>query len=155
MIRTSALLLCLLFLFSAAALASTSDATIVASETLKLTAPCSGTLLPFDWVRGDSVSSGDILFSYQTNPIYAPDAGKVVAVYAAAGDDASRIQSHYGALAVIEPVHPLYLAASNAQAYDDDENKYLHAGEILYLKNGNNTLALEFDCARCEMLVSF
>ena len=25
----------------------------------------------------------------------------------------------------------------------------------LYLKNGNNTLALEFDCARCEMLVSF
>lgn len=138
MIRTSALLLCLLFLFSAAALASTSDATIVAPETLKLTAPCSGTLLPFDWVRGDSVSSEDILFSYQTNPIYAPDAGKVVAVYAAPGDDASRIQNHYGALAVIEPVHPLYLAANNAQAYDDDENKYLHAGEILYLKNGND-----------------
>ena len=136
--KNSVLLALLLCLLSTAALASTSDATIVAPETFKITAPCAGTLLPFDWLQGDVVSAEDILFTYQTTPVYSPDAGKLVAVYAAAGDDAGRVQSRYGALAVIEPVHPLYLAASNSQAYDDDENKYLHAGEFLYLKNGND-----------------
>ena len=138
MIRNSVLLALLLCLLSAVSLAFTSDATIVAPETVKITAPCSGTLLPFDWLKGDSVTAGDILFTYQTTPVYSPDSGKLAAVYAAAGDDAGRIQSRYGALAVIEPVHPLYIAASNSQAYDDDDNKYLHAGEFLYLKNGSD-----------------
>ncbi|MBQ7486709.1 MAG: efflux RND transporter periplasmic adaptor subunit [Clostridia bacterium] len=122
----------------AGALASTADARIVAPNTAKITAPYAGTLLPFDWQSGDPVTASETLFSYQTTPIYAPYSGKAAAVHATRGDDASAVQSRYGALAVIEPIHPLYIAASNNDAYDKDENKYLHAGEFLYLKNGND-----------------
>ena len=124
-------------LLASGALASTADARIVAPNTAKVTAPYAGTLLPFDWQSGDPVTASETLFSYQATPIYAPYSGKAAAVHATRGDDASTIQSRYGALAVIEPVHPLYIAASNADAYDKDENKYLHAGEILFLKDGN------------------
>ncbi|MBQ8095378.1 MAG: HlyD family efflux transporter periplasmic adaptor subunit [Clostridia bacterium] len=132
------LALCLMLLSSASALASTADASIVAPNTIKITAPYAGVLTPFDWRSGDPVADGDILFTYQTTPVYAALGGKVVAIHAAAGDDAQGIISRYGALAVIEPIHPLYIAADNSQAYDKDENKYLHAGELLYLKNGND-----------------
>ena len=36
-----------------------------------------------------------------------------------------------------EPTNPLYIDADTVNAYDDDENRYLHAGETLYLKCGN------------------
>ena len=42
-----------------------------------------------------------------------------------------------GALAVIEPENALYLAASTAQAYDKEENRFLHVGQTLYLKHNN------------------
>jgi len=72
-----------------------------------------------------------------TLPVYATSDGTVAAVFAKAGDDASGVIGRYGALAVIEPENPLYIAASTAQAYDDEENRYIHAGETLYLKCGN------------------
>ena len=56
---------------------------------------------------------------------------------ATAGDDAAGVTARYGSVLVIEPEQPLYVAASTAQAYDDDDNRYLHAGETLYLKCGN------------------
>ena len=58
-------------------------------------------------------------------------------MFAGVGDDASGVQSRYGAMAVIEPALALYIDADTAQAYDDDDNRYLHAGETLYLKCGN------------------
>ena len=53
------------------------------------------------------------------------------------GDDASGVAAHYGALAVVEPKNALYIDASTEQAYDDADNRYIHAGESLYLKMGN------------------
>ena len=41
------------------------------------------------------------------------------------------------ALAVIEPKNALYIDASTEQAYDDADNRYIHAGESLHLKMGN------------------
>lgn len=128
----------LLLALAAGAAASTADAIIVAPETLKITAPYNATLLPFDLKAGDSVSANDVLFSIQTTPIYAAQGGKVVSVYAAPGDDAAGIMNRYHALAVIEPTYPLYIDADTSQAYDKDENKYIHAGELLYLKCGND-----------------
>lgn len=119
------------------ALGATANATIVAPHTEKITAPLSGTLLPFDLTVGDEVQAGDALMRYDTVPVYAAQSGVVSAVFAKAGDDASGVLAHYGALAVIEPTHPLYVAASTEQAYDDDDNRYIHAGETLYLKCGN------------------
>lgn len=139
--KTKAASLILLFLAltlcCACALGATANATIVAPETVKITAPFSGTLLPFDLTAGEEISAGQTLFELDAAPVYAAQSGVVSAVFAAAGDDASGVIEHYGALAVIEPTHPLYIDASNKDAYDDDENRYLHAGETLYLKCGN------------------
>ena len=132
-----AALLLVLTLGAACALGATANAVIVAPETAKITAPFSGTLLPFDLTAGDEVAAGDTLFTLDTSPVYATQSGTVAAVFAGVGDDASGVIAHYGSLAVIEPTHALYVAADNSQAYDDDENRYLHAGETLYLKCGN------------------
>lgn len=119
------------------ALAATANATIVAPETVKLTAPMNGTLLPFDLLTGDRVAAGDALFAFDVTPVYAQVDGKVAAVFAKAGDDAAGVLARYGSLAVIEPEKPLYIPANTSQAHEKDENKYLHAGQTLYLKCGN------------------
>ncbi len=130
-------MLALVVCMSAAnALASTANASIIAPVTVKITAPFSGTLLPFDLSIGDSVSQGDLLFAFDTIPVYAPHDGIVSAVFAKAGDNATGVASQYGSLAVLEPQYPLYVAATIDEAYDKDENRFLHAGETLYLKSG-------------------
>lgn len=130
-------LLLSLTLCAACALGATANAAIVAADTVKITAPFAGTLLPFDLTQGEEVAAGDMLFALDTTPVYAPVSGTVGAVFAAAGDDASGVISHYGAVAAIEPLYPLYLDADNDEAHDNDDNHYLHVGETLYLKCGN------------------
>ncbi len=126
-----------LTLTATAALGATANATIVAPNTFKITAPFAGTLLPFDLLSGDSVSAGETLFTMDTIPVYATQSGTVSAVFAAVGDDAEGTAAPYGSLAVIEPQNALYIDASTDQAYNDDDNRYLHAGETLYLKCGS------------------
>ena len=127
-----------LTLTASCALAATADAKIVAPNTEKITAPFAGTLLPFDYETGDSVSAHETLFTLDTTPVYATQAGTVSAVFASVGDDASGVAAHYGALAVIEPKNALYIDASTDQAYNDADNRYIHAGETLYLKLSND-----------------
>ena len=134
---TFAALLLALTLSCACALGATANATIVAPHTAKVTAPFSGMLKPFDLVMGDTVTAGDLLFAFDTVPVYATSDGTVAALFAKVGDDASGVMARYGTLAVMEPENPLYVAASTAQAYDDEENRYIHAGETLYLKCGS------------------
>ena len=132
-----AALLLVLVLAASCALAETANASIVAPNTAKITAPFSGTLLPFDLTAGDEVAAGDALFAFDTTPVYATQDGTVAAVFGKAGDDAAGVTARYGSVLVIEPEQPLYVAASTAQAYDDDDNRYVHAGETLYLQCGN------------------
>ena len=127
-----------LTLTASCALAATADAKIVAPNTEKITAPFAGTLLPFDYETSDSVSAHETLFTLDTTPVYATQAGTVSAVFASVGDDASGVAAHYGALAVIEPKNALYIDASTDQAYNDADNRYIHAGETLYLKLSND-----------------
>ncbi len=132
------LLLCLCLACTAAlaesAAPATANATVVSAVTTQITAPYAGTLLPFDLEQGDRVEAGDVLMSLDTLKIYATQTGTLQAVFAAPGDDAESIQQRYGALAVIEPDNALYLSANTQTAYDKDENRYIHAGETLYLK---------------------
>lgn len=130
-------LLAALSLTCACALGATANASIIAPETSKIAAPFSGTLLPFDMTAGDAVHAGDALFALDTVPVYAAQNGVVAAVFAGAGDDAAGIANLYGALAVIEPEYPLYIDANTNDAYDNDDNRYIHAGETLYLKHGD------------------
>lgn len=128
-----------LSLVCTSALAATANASIVAPVTHKLTAPFSGTLLPFDLVPGDAVEADEVLFALDTTPVYAAQNGTVSSVFVSEGDDGAGALNHYGAMAYIEPEYPLYLDADNDDAYDKDANRYQHAGETLYLKWSNTT----------------
>lgn len=123
-----------LTLIAACALGATANAVIVAPETVKITAPFAGTLLPFDLEAGEETAANAVLFEIDTTPVYAPVSGKISSVFAAIGDDASGLIAHYGALAAIEPVYMLYVDADTDNAHDNDDNHYLHTGETLYLK---------------------
>jgi len=138
-IKITAILLAAVMMTLAAcgALAATANATVVAAETVKIVSPMNGTLLPFDLTAGDRIAAGDVLFGFDVTPVYAQADGTVVAVFAGEGDDASGVLARYGSLAVIEPEKALFVPANTAQAYDKDENRYLHAGQTLYLKCGN------------------
>lgn len=131
-----AVFLCLV-LCACSALGASANAVVVAPVTHKLTAPFSGQLLPFDLLAGDRVTAGQTLFKMDTVPVYASGEGTVAAVFAKPGDDAQHVLSQYGSLAVIEPDVQRYVAADTRLAYDDDENRTLHAGETLYLKSGS------------------
>ena len=146
-----ALLVCLLLLLSPfaalaeepapAALTSktkTVNANVVAPSLQAVTAPFAGTLLPFTLKQGDRVFAGGELFEIDTAKVYAAQSGTLAALFAAPGDDAGGLMNRYGALAVIEPEHPLYIAASTSTAYNESKNKYLHVGETLYLKCGSD-----------------
>ena len=136
--KAMALLIALSIVMPCAAFAQTAEAIVIAANTVKITAPYSGTLLPFDIAQGDTVSAGDVLFRMDETPVYAPEDGTVSAVFATPGDDAAGLTGRYGGLVAIESAHPKYIAANIREAYNDAENKWVHAGEILYLKKGND-----------------
>ena len=100
-----------------------------------VTAPWSGTLLPFDWAAGDAVSAGELMFTLRTETVFAPEDGKVEEIFAAAGDDAAAVMNRYGALMTLEGGNPDWIQASTASAYQKKENKVIHVGETLYFRS--------------------
>lgn len=64
----------------------TANGVVESENTYDITAPFSGTLLPFTWKRGDSVKAGDALFVIDTVKVYAPTDGTLRAVFVEEGD---------------------------------------------------------------------
>lgn len=117
---------------------ATANASVVAPEITYITAPFAGTLLPFSAGVGDTVAANQQLFELDTVKVYAPQSGTLGAMFAQEGDDAEGILQRYGALCTIEPENAFYLDASSANAYyNNPKNKFLHVGETLYLKEGD------------------
>ena len=138
-----ALLACLTLL-TASALAETdlsgyaiANGTVTAVRFVDLTAPYSGTLLPFDLSAGDRVNAGDELFSMMLSTVYAPEAGTVT-LFGEPGDDASGVIAHYGALASLETEIPTQVLATTASAYNVKENHILYVGETLDFRSSGS-----------------
>lgn len=112
----------------------TANATVQSKTVCQITAPFSGVLKPFDWENGDEVSAGDALFEMDTLKVYAPADGTVRAVFAEEGDQALDVMNQYGALAVIEKKDSMIINASVDGAYDEPENRRVHAGETVYFE---------------------
>ena len=101
-----------------------------------ITAPWSGTLLPFDWQAGDRVEAGEKMFELRTETVYAPETGKVETVFAREGEDAAAVIGHYGALIALEAEHPDWIQATTNGAYTSKkENRVLHAGEEIWFRS--------------------
>lgn len=130
-----------LSLFFSAALAeedlsgyAIANGTVAAVDFVDVTAPYSGTLMTFDLASGDRVAAGDALFAMLLTTLYAPEAGTVT-LFAAEGDDASAVISHYGALGTVETAISTQIAATTAGAYNSKENHILYVGETLYFRS--------------------
>ncbi|MDO4740044.1 MAG: HlyD family efflux transporter periplasmic adaptor subunit [Eubacteriales bacterium] len=141
------LFLCAALLCSAGALAVTEEelakyavanGQIGAVEFIDLTAPCSGVLESFDVAVGDEAAAGEALFSMLTTKVYAPEDGILTWVFAQEGERAEEVMARYGALASIEPVQAQRIMASTQQAYDDEDNRTVHVGELLYFKSSRS-----------------
>lgn len=137
-----ALLMTVCMLLPAAALAETdltdraiANGVVTAVSFVDVTAPFSGTLASFDWAAGDTVAAGDALFRLLTTTVYAAEDGTVDAVFAAAGDDASAVTARYGGVVALAPAESLQIKATTAGAYNDEENRRIHAGETLYFRS--------------------
>ena len=113
------------------------NGTVAAVRFVDVTAPYSGTLSTFDLTAGDRVNAGDELFSMLLTTVYAPEAGTVT-LFAAEGDDAAGVMSHYGALASLEPTLPTQIAATTAGAYNNKANHLLYVGETLYFRSSGS-----------------
>ncbi|MCH5285826.1 MAG: HlyD family efflux transporter periplasmic adaptor subunit [Christensenellaceae bacterium] len=137
-------LLTVLLVFTSSAMAAEdltgyaiANGTVTAVRFLDVTAPYSGTLGTFDLAAGDRVTAGDELFSMLLTTVYAPEAGTVT-LFAAQGDDATGVMSHYGALASLETAIPTQIVASTANAYNTKENHILYVGETLYFRSSGS-----------------
>ena len=138
--KTMALLTALLVLFSSACAgeAVTANGVVKSKTVYHITAPFTGVLKPFDWENGDEINGDDVLFEMHTTALYAPVDGTVRAVFAKTGDLAETVLAQYGALAVIEKADPMVINASIEGAYDDPENRRIHAGETVYFEQNSD-----------------
>ena len=112
------------------------NGTVQAAAFDDITAPCSGTLLPFDWDAGDRVEAGEPMFRLMTTAITAPEDGTVRALFAAEGESADSAMMTYGAVLALEPAAGARIRASYKGAANYEENRHLHVGDKLYFKAG-------------------
>lgn len=135
-----AALLSLMLLFSCALAEDLTDCaiangTVQAVHYTDLVAPYSGTLVTFDVTLGDRVAEGDTLFTMLTTTVYATEDGVVQAIFGEAGADAAALTARYGAVAVLEPSQDMRITATTTGAYNDDDNRHIHMGEMLYFRS--------------------
>ena len=102
-----------------------------------ITAPCSGTLLTFDWEAGDTVDAGTAMFEMMTTNICAPEDGTVRYIFAEQGDSADSAMATYGAVLALEPSARQRMHCTYEDAADYEENKHLHIGDVLYFKSSS------------------
>lgn len=135
--------LVLALLIPCAAVAEISfDGTVVAVETVAVSAPFGGMTREIALKEGDLVSIGDSVATIITTSVFAPQAGTVSGVFAQEGDGAADIAARYGAVLYIEPVNRYTVAASTEKAYNSSETRFISVGETVYLactKDGSHT----------------
>lgn len=132
------LVLCLPVTAFAASPTVTANGVVESDSVQYITAPWSGTILPFDWQTGDRVEADDVLFTMDTAKVYAPANGKIGALFAEPGDLASDVLAQYGMLLSIEKDANLVINATTSGAYSDEDNRTIHLGEKVYFRESND-----------------
>lgn len=109
------------------------EGTVVAGETVPVTAPFGGRVKDVNLKAGSRVLAGDTLARIDTTLNYAPVEGTVTGLYAAEGDATESVTERYGAVLYIEPTRRYVLTATSEKAYNASENYFVHLGETVYL----------------------
>jgi biotin carboxyl carrier protein len=113
------------------------DGEIVCVAPVSVRAPFGGQVDDFTWREGMRVQMGETVLSLRTQKVYAPADGVVTGLRVQAGDSAQTVIERYGALCYLESEGRYTVTASTAGAANREENRLVHAGETVYLKNPN------------------
>jgi len=128
------LLLVLVLTLPSLALAETTfDGTIVAGESVGVTAPFGGTVASFRLRAGSLISLGDEIATIETGKVYAAEDGVIAGVFAQPGDNLDSIVARYGAAMYIVPNNKYTISADIEKAYNSSQTKYINIGETVYM----------------------
>ena len=117
---------------------SVSTGNFVGTEYIDIVAPWSGMVKPFNHKVGDNVEAGEVLFEMVESEVKAPEDGTVTAIFADKGESAASANSVYGRIASLAPAENIRVNCTYNGAYNNDDNKMVHVGEHVYLKQNNN-----------------
>ncbi len=120
------------------ALASASfDGTVVSKNAIAVTAPFGGVIGKVSVQAGDYVEAGDTLAEVITTKVYAPSDGVITGLFAQVGDSVANVVSRYGAALYITPENKYTIEADTSYAYSNNDNLYVHLGEVVYIRSYN------------------
>ncbi len=123
-----------LALLPACALGETTfDGTVVAGESVSVTAPFGGTVSSFRLRAGSLIALGDRIAAIETTKVYASADGVIAGVFAQPGDAIENVTSRYGAVMYIVPDRKYSISADIEKAYNSSETKYINIGETVYI----------------------
>lgn len=115
------------------------DGTVAADNSVSVVAPIGGTAEGMKLIAGQRVEAGEVILTLAPEKVKATQSGTVRGIFAAPGDSVDVISGRYGAVLYVEPDYVYTLSASTSNAYNLDENKFVHTGEIVYLTCADNT----------------
>lgn len=110
---------------------------VAATQIETLTAPAAGKVESCSVAPGDHVEVGTNLLTLQTTKVYAEQDG-TARIFGRAGDSLATLTARYGGVVYIEPAQRYTISASTKGAYSNDDNKRIHAGEVVYIRATNN-----------------
>lgn len=106
----------------------TFDGSVVAGETVAVTAPFGGTVTALEIREGQLVSAGDTVATLSTTKVWATQDGTVSGVFAQEGDSAE------GTVLYISPVSRYTIACTLSKAHEDVDTYYVELGEKVYIR---------------------
>ena len=124
----AAALLVSLLLTGGALAAEEFDGTVIAGETVGVTAPYGGTIASVSLRAGETISVGDGVAEIATTKVVAVADGTIRGVFAAEGDSADKTVMY------LAPVSKYTIACSIGKAYASASTKYVRIGETVYIK---------------------
>ena len=105
------------------------DGSVIAGDTVTVTAPYGGTVKSVSLRAGELIDVGDAVATMQTTQVLAPEDGTVRGVFAQAGDTLDKTTVLY-----VAPVSKYTITCSIDKAYSTIATKYVHVGETVYIK---------------------
>ena len=111
----------------------TFDGTVVAGEAVSVTAPFGGMVSDVAVKAGSEIALGDAICTIETTKVYAPTSGTVCGLFGQPGDAVDTVTQRYGAVLFIEPLHKYTISADTSKAYNSNQNRVIHTGEVVYL----------------------
>ena len=110
-------------------------ATVEGKEEIALQAPASGLLAPFALNLGELIKSNATIFSIEPKIVYAPINGEVTSILINHGSDLAAAEVRYGSAMQISYENSYILNAHTAQGHYSEENRDLHQGMTVYLRD--------------------